>query len=190
MSPYLIVPGWAGSGPDHWQTHWERDLDGARRVEMPDWHAPRRAGWLQALDLAIRAAEAPPILIGHSLGCLAIAHWAASAGAPVRAALLVAPPDLDRPGSPAVLGEFAPVPRGRLAFASRVVASDDDPSTTLGRARQIARDWGAEFTALSGRGHINADSGLGRWRDGHAQLALLLDGDAPRRRDAWPVRSA
>ncbi|HYD14828.1 MAG TPA: alpha/beta hydrolase, partial [Hyphomicrobium sp.] len=28
----LIVPGWSSSGPDHWQSRWERTLKTARRV--------------------------------------------------------------------------------------------------------------------------------------------------------------
>jgi predicted alpha/beta hydrolase family esterase len=171
--PYLIIPGWAGSGPDHWQSHWESELDGARRVEMPDWDAPRRAAWLDALDQAIRDAAAPPTLIAHSLGCIAVAHWAARASRPIRGALLVAPADLDRPGCPAQLRDFAPVPRAKLPFPAHVVASDDDPHATLTRARQIASDWGASVTVMRGAGHINCDAGFGPWREGRALLGAI-----------------
>lgn len=177
VGPYLIVPGWGGSGPAHWQTHWEHALPGVRRVEMPDWDAPRRAAWLHALDEAVRGVEIPPVLIAHSLGCIAVAHWAAGAGAtrPIRGALLVAPSDLDREGGPAVLREFAPVPRARLPFPVRVVASDNDPYAALPRAQQMAADWGASLTVLSGAGHINVDAGYGAWREG---LGLLDQLDA------------
>jgi predicted alpha/beta hydrolase family esterase len=168
--PYLIIPGWAGSGPEHWQTHWERELEDARRVEMHDWLEPRRSDWVQALDHAIRDAAAPPILIAHSLGCVAVAHWAATGGRPVRGALLVAPADLDRASCPPALLGFAPVPRARLPFAAHVVASDDDPHAALDRARQMAADWGASLTVLSGAGHVNADAGFGRWREGRELL--------------------
>jgi len=169
VAPYLIVPGWGGSDPTHWQTHWQREL-GARRIEVADWDAPRLADWLRALDEAVRGVEVPPVLIAHSLGCIAVARWAAGASRPVRGALLVAPSDLDREGCPAVLREFAPVPRGRLPFPARVVASDNDPYAALPRAQQMASDWGAAVTVLFGAGHINVASGHGPWRDG---LALL-----------------
>ena len=39
----LIVPDWAGAGPDHWQSRWERNLSTARRVEQADWDTPRIA---------------------------------------------------------------------------------------------------------------------------------------------------
>ena len=37
MQPHLIVPGRGGSGPDHWQTHWEREL--LRNVWVRFWRA-------------------------------------------------------------------------------------------------------------------------------------------------------
>ncbi len=173
MSSYLIIPGWAGSGPDHWQSHWEGELVGAARVEMPDWHVPRRADWVEALDRAVQAQPAPPILIAHSLGCIAVAHWASRSTHRVRAALLVAPADVDRASSPPVLRGFAPVPRGRLPFPSRVVASDDDPFVTLPRGRQMSLEWGSDLSVLDGAGHINPDSGHGPWPAGLALLRRL-----------------
>jgi hypothetical protein len=68
-SPYVVVPGWRGSGPDHWQTLWESALDG-QRVELRDWSDPRPERWIEALDAAIARLARPPVLIAHSLGCL------------------------------------------------------------------------------------------------------------------------
>lgn len=177
---YLTVPGWAGSGPAHWQSHWERELDGTARVEMPRWFEPRRAEWLEALERAVAATSTPPVLIAHSLGCLAVAHWAAGSRLPVRGALLVAPADLDRAECPEFLREFAPVPRARLPFPSHVVASDSDRHSTLARSVQIANAWGSTLTVLEGAGHINVDSGHGPWPEGRALLAHFSDDERPR----------
>lgn len=38
----LIVPGYTNSGPNHWQTRWERKLSTARRVEQAEWSKPVR----------------------------------------------------------------------------------------------------------------------------------------------------
>ena len=51
---YLILHGWQGSGPDHWQT-WLADrlrADGhdVRYPALPDPDHPRLADWLRALD--------------------------------------------------------------------------------------------------------------------------------------------
>lgn len=175
MARALIIPGWAGSGPDHWQSHWERELPGASRVEMADWDRPRRADWVEAIERAVAAAAEPPVLIAHSLGCVAVAHWAARSRHPVQGALLVAPADLDRESCPPVLRAFGPVPRAPLPFASHVVASDDDPYVTVARVQELADDWGSGLTILHGAGHINAASGHGRWREGRALLRHFDD---------------
>jgi predicted alpha/beta hydrolase family esterase len=167
MQPLIVVPGWGGSGPEHWQTFWERELPHTRRIRVADWDAPRRADWLRVLDDAISTADAPPILIAHSLGCVAVAHWAASASHAIRGALLVAPADLDRGSCPEVLRDFGPIPRNRLPFASHVIASDDDPYAALERVREMAGDWGAQVTVLHRAGHINVEAGFGPWREGH-----------------------
>jgi predicted alpha/beta hydrolase family esterase len=184
MTPYLIIPGWRGSEPDHWQSQWERALAGATRVEMPDWFTPRRSDWLGTLDRAIRSASEPPILIAHSLGCLAVAHWATGARSMVRGALLVAPPDLDRPDSPDALREFAPAPCDPLPFPSVVVASDDDPYASVGRVAQLARAWRSQLTVMRAAGHINRESGFGCWSSGRALLRYF---DAPEPPHAGPV---
>ena len=45
----LILPGWQGSGPEHWQMHWVR-RHGYAVVEQNDWQRPRRGDWLARLD--------------------------------------------------------------------------------------------------------------------------------------------
>ncbi|HCT04530.1 MAG TPA: alpha/beta hydrolase, partial [Pseudomonas sp.] len=98
---YLIVPGWQGSPEDHWQSHWQKSLPNSARVEQADWLTPRREDWVAALAEAIAADSTPVILIAHSLGCITVAHWAATAPVQflrqVRGALLVAPADVERP---------------------------------------------------------------------------------------------
>ena len=98
--PIFLVPGWQNSGPGHWQSLWESQLPDARRVEMPNWEFPRRWEWIEALDDALaqhlRFDGPPPVLVGHSLGCLAIVHWAATHQRLIHGALLVAPADVER----------------------------------------------------------------------------------------------
>jgi predicted alpha/beta hydrolase family esterase len=93
----LILPGWQNSGPDHWQTRWER-LYGYQRVEQHDWMRPLRGDWIAQLEDVLLADEAPAALVAHSLGCIQVAAWAAHSRntGRVRAALLVAPPEVER----------------------------------------------------------------------------------------------
>jgi len=177
MRPILLVPGYLNSGLGHWQTLWEGQMRDARRVEMPNWEHPHRADWVEALDQAIRRANddgAPPILVGHSLGCIAIVHWAEANELPVHGALLVAPTDVEAPSAPELLRGFAPVPLFGLPFPARVVASTDDPYLSLARARAFASAWDASFTEIGPRGHINAAAGFGEWPRGEALLRELM----------------
>lgn len=177
ITHYLIVPGWQNSPADHWQSHWQQCLPNAQRVEQDDWFMPQPQAWVQRLDEAVRAAPASLVLITHSLGCIALARWAAQADpqllARVRGALLVAPADVERPGCPSPLRGFAPIARGSLPFPSLLVGSDNDPAAAPQRVLELARDWGSEVVMLPGAGHINATAGFHRWEQGFAYLYRL-----------------
>lgn len=174
----LTVPGLGGSGPAHWQSLWEGSRLDTVRAELGMWNTPHRNAWVTRLDEAIRLARAPVILVAHSLGCIATAWWAQLSpqpyGWPVAGALLVAPPDVGRPGAPAEIAGFAPVPRIALPFPSILVASTDDPWVELPRARSMAADWGSHFVDAGAQGHLNAASGLGLWHDGQELLDRVI----------------
>jgi predicted alpha/beta hydrolase family esterase len=173
-TPVLTLPGYADSGPDHWQSHWERADSACRRVVQDDWLTPRLANWLAALDEHVAECAAPPVLAAHSLACSLVAHWAGRAGVAVRGALLVAPADVDSPlRTPAEVRSFSPIPLVRLPFPSIVVASTDDPFVSLDRAVAFAAAWGSRLVTIERAGHINADAGFGPWPEGRALLAEL-----------------
>ncbi len=171
--PVLIVPGWGDSGPDHWQSLWERAHPDFRRVVQRDWLSPRCPEWVDALSAAIEAAGAPVVIAAHSLGCIAVAHLAARGPVAIRGALLVAPPDVEAPEFPPVAEGFAPVPRAPLPFPSVVVASTDDPFGTIERTRALAAAWGSRLEEIGARGHVNTDAGFGPWPEGEALLDAL-----------------
>ncbi len=180
MTRLLIVPGLAGSGPEHWQTAWERLDSRCVRVEQKDWDSPLLSDWVATLDAAIAAAPGSVLLIAHSLGAVLVGHWAARHQNPrVVGAMLVAPADVDalKDAMPE-LASFAPAPSTPLPFPSMVVASRDDPYVSLERAQRFAEDFQAEFVDLGYRGHINADSSLGTWKEGR-ELLRRLWGKAP-----------
>jgi predicted alpha/beta hydrolase family esterase len=178
-APLLILPGYNGSGPEHWQTKWERDLPRARRVQAKDWDHPVREDWVAALEKAVAEAGPDAILVAHSLGCLQVAHWATATKRRLRGALLVAPPDPDRPAFPAEIQGFRPLPRRPLGFPSLLVASHDDPYGTLAFSRELAVAWGSELIDAGPCGHINAGSGLGDWPLGKDYLGRLLRATHP-----------
>jgi predicted alpha/beta hydrolase family esterase len=177
-STIYLLPGWLDSGPGHWQTRWAQ-RHGDRRIEQADWTWPRRGDWMARLDDTLlddaAAEESPALLVAHSLGCHLVAAWAAHSRhtARVAGALLVAPPDLDRPELPPQLRGWRPAVRRRLPFAATAVLSRDDPFGRFETIAALAADWGAQVVDAGPRGHLNGDSGLGDWPAGRALLDEL-----------------
>ena len=172
--PVLVLPGYGDSGPDHWQSHWERADPALRRVMQDDWLLPKLTDWLARLDEVVAACAAPPVFAAHSLACALVAHWAARSGARARGALLVAPADVDSPAhTPDEVRSFSPLPTARLPFPTIVVSSSDDLFVTVDRAAALARAWGSRLVMIEGAAHINADAGYGPWPEGRRLLAEL-----------------
>jgi uncharacterized protein len=174
----LLLPGWQNSGPDHWQSRWER-VHGYVRVEQHDWMRPLRGDWIARLEEVLLSIDiergGPAVLVAHSLGCHTVAAWAAHSKntARVKAALLVAPPDLEREEIGGMLPGWAPLRLDPLPFRSVMFASSNDPFCRPDRARVFAAAWGSTLIETGPRGHLNADSGLGDWPEAHEQLGAL-----------------
>lgn len=170
----LILPGWENSGPLHWQSLWEQ-VHGYARVAQHDWMRPLRGDWIARLEEVLLGQQGPSILVAHSLGCQLVAAWAAHSRNThlVSAALLVAPGDVEREEIRPLLASWSPVVLHKLPFPSALLACHNDPYCDFGRARMFAKAWGAEFIDYGDKGHINADSGLGAWREGHDLLLRL-----------------
>jgi uncharacterized protein len=180
----LIVPGWSGSGPDHWQSRWERSLKTARRVEQADWVEPHQSTWVRQITTEIANSTRPVVLVAHSLGVVAVVHALSglTTGA-VKGAFLVAPADTEYAQDwPVTQGEtfdpkargFAHVPMIPLPCASALIASADDPYCSLDRARTFASAWGSHLFEAGAVGHINTASGHGPWPDGLMQFGWFM----------------
>ena len=174
----LTLAGWQGSGPGHWQSRWEQ-LHGYIRVEQHDWLRPLRGDWIARLEDVLLSLDVErhgrAVLVAHSLGCLNVAAWAAHSRNThlVKAALLVAPPDVEREELRSTLPSWSPIALNKLPFQTVLMASSTDPFCRLERAWQFAAAWGAEPVNAGPRGHLNADSVLGDWPEGHDQLMRL-----------------
>ncbi len=167
----IIVPGWRDSGPGHWQSLWADGLTHAVRVQQDDWMSPTRSAWVRSIGHTVLAQDGPVVLVGHSLGCIAITHLPPEVVIRVQGALLVAPADPERR---APLVDFAPVPYQPLPYRSVLVASSNDPYCSVRTAGAYARSWGSEFVRLQNAGHINVESGFGDWPLGLALLQSLV----------------
>lgn len=176
ISNILLLPGWQNSGPGHWQTEWEV-RHGYHRVEQHDWMHPLRGDWSARLEETVVDAPGPVVLVAHSLGCILTAWWAAHTrhAHKVRGALLVAPGDVERTDLAEMIPGWAPIARQPLPFPAVLVGSSNDPYCSLERAQSLAQAWGTRFIDYGECGHINAESDLGDWTEGHALLHTLLN---------------
>jgi uncharacterized protein len=164
----LILPGFGGSGPDHWQTWWEQAFPAFRRVEQADWDRPVYPEWAARLTEAVESSERPVVLVAHSLGTSLAMRWSLEHPGPasrVAGAFLVAPTDRGRfdqsPDSPA--RGFASMMLQPLPFPSAVVASRDDDRVSFERAQTFARAWGSTLIDAGRLGHIGSAAKLGVW---------------------------
>ncbi len=174
-SAVLILPGWQNSGPEHWQSRWERAF-GYTRLEQHDWQRPLRGDWIARLEEVLLALDEPAVLVAHSLGCLHVAVWASHSKNThrVKAALLVAPPDTERDELRQMLPSWAPVPMNKLPFQSTLLSSQNDPFCSPARALAFASAWGSAPMDAGPGGHLNSESGLGDWPQAHAELQRLM----------------
>lgn len=165
----LVVPGFRGSGPGHWQTWLESALPGARRLAGVDWDAPVLAQWSAAIERQTLALDKPAWLVAHSFGCLASVVAAASLPERIAGVLLVAPADPDRfvaaglRTGTEVETLMGLVPAAPLPCASILAFSRNDPWLGVGKAAYLAQRWGSRPVDLGGAGHVNADAGFGAW---------------------------
>ena len=80
---FPMVLGLGGSGQEHWQSLWRRDVADARVVEQANWDRPNIETWLAVLNRAMAACRKPIVLVVHSLGCALVAHWVGTAAGPI-----------------------------------------------------------------------------------------------------------
>lgn len=173
----LLVPGYGDTAPGHWMHRWQAKMATAWVVEQKDKFHPIRKVWLDTLLARLDKTTKPVVLVGHSLGCILIAH--AIHVLPkdkIRGAYLVAPSDWDRPGLVEGFdgGDFVPIPRQPFPFPAQLVASRNDPYCDYDVSLELARAWGATIRDAGEAGHISVESGHGPWPEGLMAFAHFM----------------
>jgi uncharacterized protein len=189
MEKILIVPGLFGSGEGHWQRCWLDDVPESHLVEQADWSRPCLDEWVERLEAEL--ADGPAYVVAHSFGCHVTAALArrASAGR-VRGAMLVAPCDIAvtrKRHAENLVAVHESEPR-RLPFPSVVVGSLNDVYMPFESLTEITAEWGSDVHILGQAGHINIESGYGRWTGGYGifrqlQARVQHQDKIPARRD-------
>ena len=178
---FLILHGWGGNKPAHWQEHLAAKLTAAgaevHYPKMPDPMAPNPAAWMKALHAALGAipADATLTVLAHSLGAINWMHHAAMSvhpGPKADRVLLVAPPYVIREipplDAPPGAADFFPPPLSKdgiagLARETVIIASDTDDYATFDQTSAYAGGLGVEIHKLAGGGHISPYYGYGEW---------------------------
>jgi predicted alpha/beta hydrolase family esterase len=164
----------------HWQSVWAEVRDDCVTLDLGSPDDPIRNAWLGRIDRAVIAHGRPVVLVAHGLACHAVTWWAGllgkAAARSVTGALLVAPPDPDRPDADPRVRDFGLPSVAMLPFPSIVVASRDDPQASLARVREMAGEWTSDFFDGGAIGHADASSGLGSWEAGQHLIDVLIAG--------------
>ncbi len=164
----LSVPGYKGSGEQHWQTWLEPQLNNCQRIDTIDWNRPILHNWVKEIVRAIDSRPEKVLLIAHSFGCLATAMAAEQRPGMVTGIILVAPADPQRFGlfghketeGGQSIASFLPE---TLAIPGVLVASRNDPWMLFRHAWAWSKRWNLTFIDAGEAGHINAESGYGPW---------------------------
>ncbi|TKI06553.1 RBBP9/YdeN family alpha/beta hydrolase [Martelella alba] len=164
----LLVPGIQDSGPEHWQSYWQRQRPSWQRIAQRNWLEPDLDGWLAAIRRALSGQERRALLIGHSFGALSACYFARQNPGITAGVVLVAPAE---PARFAIEERIVAAP---LPVPSLLVASHNDPLLTFDRARYWAQAWGSELMDIGEAGHINAQAGFGPWAHGLSTIENFI----------------
>lgn len=182
---FLLLHGWGGNKPDHWQEHLARELaEAGQEVHYPKMSnptAPDPKAWMDTLHSALAAVSpgATLTVLAHSMGSVNWMHHAAMApgmgesrpGPQAARVLLVAPPYVIREIPPLDLvgtAQFFPPPLSKEGIAlvgreTTILASDTDDYATFDQSSAYADGLGVPIEKLAGAGHISPYYGYGAW---------------------------
>lgn len=164
----IIIPGLRNSDENHWQSFFERSNPKEfMRVIQDNWDEPDCETWIERIEETLSDMNHEDlVLIGHSIGCMAIVRWYEKYEHKIKGTLLVAPSDAERENYPSYITGFAPLPMMKLPFPSILVASTNDHVTSFDRSKEFAENWGSELVVLEDAGHIEPKSGFSEWKEG------------------------
>jgi len=163
----LILHGWGGSDTPHWQA--ELAAEAARNygtvsfplIQHP--HFPSLNRWRREVLKHLRDFK-PDTVVCHSLANTLWFHLAAANELEtVKRLFMISPPSL----TTVIEGidDFYPTPLPQSLYSkeAHIIVSDNDPYIPLKEARETATHFDIPLTILQDAGHINANSGYGKW---------------------------
>lgn len=163
----LLLHGWGGSQTPHWQA-WlasELALDYGKVsfLKFSDIENPKLDVWMSELKRELEDFK-PDIVVCHSLANTLWFHLCnKETPKKIEKLYLVAPPSMKC--NVQELKEFFPVktPTNLYAKEAILVSSTNDPYIKITEAQRLQKKLKIEMKILHNAGHINSDSGFGKW---------------------------
>jgi len=162
----LILHGWGGSDAPHWQAELASEIaKNYGTVAFPlldNCHFPSKNRWIKQVKALLEEFK-PDTVVCHSLANT-LWFWLCQENiTSVQRLFMVSPPSLST--TEATIKTFFPCPQPQNVCAKEVhvIVSDNDPWIKLDEAEEIANAIGASYQVIENGGHINADSGFGKW---------------------------
>jgi len=163
----LLLHGWGGSDYPHWQA-WlagelAKDYGTVAFPLLDNPHFPTKNRWIKQFKQLLSEFQ-PDTVICHSLANTVWFHLCNEGEIKrVKRLLLVAPPRLSLELD--TIKTFFPVTAPTDLYADEVmlVTSNTDPYMTEEEAEALKQTLDVEMLVLDQAGHINAESGYGKW---------------------------
>lgn len=170
LASVVIIHGFTGKPEEAWRPWLKQELllrgVAVAIPAMPNANEPTEAEWIQTIDTTVVAAESPIILIGHSLGGLAILRWLeTTAKEPIHAAIEVAGvispseyPDYNFSQRFSAPADWATI--HRMAKHRLGLYSTSDPVIPMAEADLFEQEADAQVLRVSDYGHFSDDSNV------------------------------
>ena len=163
----LILHGWGGSDHPHWQSELASQIaKNYGTVSFPlldNCHFPSKNRWIKQVKKLLEEFK-PDTVVCHSLANT-LWFWLCQEEemVEVERLFMVSPPGLSTEEQ--TIKTFFPceIPSDPYAKDIELIVSDNDPWIELDEAQNMAKSIGANYTVIENAGHINADSGYGKW---------------------------
>jgi len=166
----LILHGWGGSDAPHWQAELAATI--AKEygtVSFPlldNCHFPSKNRWVKQLKEILKEFK-PDTIVCHSLANT-LWFWLCNEtemnGIPqVKRLFMVSPPSLTTDIDTIKTFFPCPLPQNLHAKEIQMIISDNDPYIQIDEAKDMAQQYDIALTVIKDAGHINADSGYGKW---------------------------
>ncbi len=169
LASVIVIHGYQGRPDVAWKPWLKYELESeqvvAKLPAMPEPNHPVESAWLDMIDTQVIAAKTPIILVGHSLGGLAVLRWLETrAIEPIHAAICIGGVVTPKKYSGTFAHEWsAPTDWENIRqFTNHLVGiyGRDDSSVTFDEGKLLEQNGQATLLVVEGYGHFSPDDGV------------------------------